>query len=128
MPMSFYTQLMILSFAVLTILWCSYWLRGENQPSIPLFYWCIAQIHCFIAILGIGVMQTHLGCMSLWGDCYAHNYPTWLANYKPLFLHSITVWCLLAVGAAVWNFAAKVGEIREQSRLLKADDPKSKRQ
>jgi len=74
------------------------------------------------------MMQTHLDCMSLWGDCYAHNYPLWLADYKPLLLHSITGWCLLAVGAAFWNLAAKVGDIRNKSRPVKFDEPKPERQ
>ena len=101
--MSFLTQLMVLSFAVLALLWFSYWIRSENKPLIPFVYWCIAQIYCFVAILGVGMMQTHLGCMSLWGDCYAHNYPVWLAEYKPLLLHSITAWDVLASSAVLLN-------------------------
>ncbi len=101
--MNFLTLLMISSFAVLAVLWLSYRLRGENEPSIPFVYWCFAQIYCFIAILGVGMMQAHLNCMSLWGECYANNYPFWLADYKPLLLHSITIWCLLAMCASTVN-------------------------
>jgi hypothetical protein len=95
---------MIASFAVLAFLWLSYWLRGENKPKIPFVYWCFAQIYCFVVILGVGMMHAHLDCMSLWGDCYAKEYPTWLTNYKPLLLHSITIWCLLALSATAFNF------------------------
>ena len=106
--MSLVTLLMVASFAVLAVLWLSYWLRGENKPRIPFNYWCIAQIYCFIAILGVGMMQAHLDCMSLWGDCYARNYPFWLADYKPLLLNSITIWSLLAVAAILRNLVVLV--------------------
>ena len=103
--MSLLTLLMVASFAVLAVLWLSYWLRGENKPRIPFTYWCFAQIYCFIAILGVGMMQAHLDCMSLWGDCYARNYPFWLADYKPLLLNSISIWLCLALTAAITNFS-----------------------
>ena len=103
--MSLVTLLMVASFAVLAVLWLSYWLRGENKPRIPFNYWCIAQIYCFIAILGVGMMQAHLDCMSLWGDCYAHGYPSWLADYKPLLLNSIVIWLFLALALTVTNFS-----------------------
>ena len=101
--MSSLTQLMILSFAFLAILWGSYCLRGQSKPRIPFVYWCMTQTYCFIAILGVGMMQAHLDCMSLWGDCYAHDYPAWLANYKPFLLNSITLWCFLAMLASLLN-------------------------
>jgi hypothetical protein len=104
MLMSFLTQLMFASFVILLVLWLSYWARGVDTPKIPLALWWFGQINCFIVILGVGLLQTNLGCASLWGDCYAHNYPAWLAKYKPIFLHSMTIWCLLAIGGAVINF------------------------
>jgi hypothetical protein len=106
--MNLLTLLMIASFGVLVLLWLSYWLRGENKPKIPFVYWCFAQIYCFIGILGVGMMQAHLNCMSPWGDCYAHNYPIWLADYKPLLLNSITIWCLLASCMVIWNVTVRV--------------------
>ena len=95
--MSFLTLLMITSFPALILLWLSYLARGENKPRIPFAFWPVTQIYCFIAILGIGMMQSHLDCRSLWGDCYAHHYPVWLANYKPLLLNSISLWLVLAI-------------------------------
>ena len=108
MPMSFLTQLMFVSFVILLVVWISYWLRGDDAPKIPFSLWWFGQINCFIVILGVGLLQTNLGCTSLWGDCYAHNYPAWLAKYKPILLHSITIWCLLAISAAVYNFILAV--------------------
>ena len=102
--MSFITQLMFASFAILFVLWLSYWLRGSDSPKIPLIFWWFAQINCLLVVLGIGLLQAHLDCLSLWGDCYAREYPAWLANYKPLLLHSITLWCLLALSATAVNF------------------------
>ena len=101
--MSLLTQLMFCSFFVLLFLWMSYWIRGEDKPKIPFTLWWFGQINCLIAILSVGLMQTNLDCMSLWGDCYANNYPAWLANYKPLILHSITLWSLLALLAIAAN-------------------------
>jgi hypothetical protein len=102
-PMNSLTLLMITSFGVLALLGLSYWLRGKNKPKIPFVYWCFAQIYCFLAILGVGMMQAHLDCMSLWGDCYTLNYPFWLADYKPQLLNSIIIWSLLAGGATLIN-------------------------
>jgi hypothetical protein len=102
-PMSLLTLYMIASFGVLVLLWLSYWLRGENKPKIPFVYWCFAQIYCFIAILGVGMIHAHLDCMSLWGDCYVHHYPGWLYDFKPLLLNSIKNWCWLAGGATLIN-------------------------
>lgn len=106
--MSYLTLLMIVSFPVLAFLWVSYRFRADNKPSIPFGFWCFTQVYCFIAILGVGMMQAHLDCMSLWGDCYAHNYPFWLADYKPLLLHSITIWNLLAVAATLINLVVVI--------------------
>jgi len=101
--MSFITKVMVFSFVLLALLGWSYWLRRDNKSKIPFVYWGFAQIYCFIAIIGVGLIQTHYGCSALWGDCYAHGYPLWLADYKPLLLHSITIWCLLAVSATLIN-------------------------
>ena len=106
--MSYLTLLMIVSFPVLAFLWVSYRFRGDNKPTIPFGFWCFTQVYCFIAILGVGMMQAHLDCMSLWGDCYAGNYPIWLADYKPLLLNSITIWCLLASCMVIWNVTVRV--------------------
>lgn len=101
--MNLLTIIMIGSFVILFFLWISYFLLKDSPPKIPFAYWCFTQIYCFIAILGVGMMQAHLDCMSLWGDCYAHHYPGWLHSYKPLLLNSITIWAILAVGAIVIN-------------------------
>ena len=103
--MSYLTLLMIVSFPVLAFLWVSYRFRGDNKPTIPFGFWCFTQVYCFIAILGVGLMQAHLDCLSLWGDCYAHGYPYWLADYKPLLLNSIGIWLCLALTAAITNFS-----------------------
>ena len=102
--MSFLTQLMVTSFPALILVWLSYLARGENNPKIPFAFWPVTQIYCFIAILGVGMMQSHLDCLSLWGDCYAHNYPAWLANFKPLLLNSISLWLGLAIIVSSMNF------------------------
>jgi hypothetical protein len=94
---------MIASFGVLALLGLSYWLRGENKPKIPFVYWCLAQVYCFIAILGVGMIHAHLDCMSLWGDCYVHHYPGWLYDFKPLLLNSISLWLVLAIIASSIN-------------------------
>ena len=95
------------SLAALLILGISYWYRRSTRPKIPFHFWWLAQINCIIAIVGVGLAQTHFGCTSLWGDCYVRNYPYWLADYKPFLLHAITIWWVLAIAATAVNVIKK---------------------
>ena len=103
--MSQLTATMILSLGILLVLWISYFLRRDSRPWITFQFWCFTQIYCFIAILGVGMMQAHLDCASLWGDCYAYDYPLWLADFKPLLLGSIVMWSALAIGMTLLNIS-----------------------
>ena len=70
---------------------------------MPFTYWCHAHQLCLWSILSVGLLQAHLDCVSLWGDCYADDYPYWLMALKPLFLHSTNIWSVVAVIAICRN-------------------------
>ena len=102
--MSVMAQAVTFSFVFLFLLGISFWLRGpDNKPVIPFIYWCFTQQFTVIIILAIGLLQSHLGCDSLWGDCYSRNYPATLFKYKLLIINSVNIWTIFAGIAILWN-------------------------
>ena len=72
--------------------------------------WVMTYQLIFTGLLGIGLIQSHLGCESLLGDCYVENYPSWLELYKLTAGGTLVAWCLLAVVKTARNafFASAV--------------------
>jgi hypothetical protein len=97
------------AFVMLALVGLTQMLRGKNNaPRIGFTAFWLALLTSIIAVLSIGILQTHLGCLSLWGDCYSHNYPFWLRDWKPLIIWSPLIWCLFAFVAAFTNIVVFV--------------------
>lgn len=75
----------------------------QGKPSIPLAYFWLALITCLFVVLSVGLVQVHFDCMTLWGECYARNYPNWIFMYKPLLLLSPSIWSVAALAYLVFN-------------------------
>ena len=94
------TPVLIGSFAILFLLGTSHFYRAKFKPSrIPFTYWWHTHQVCLWVILSVGLIQVHFDCMSLWGDCYARNYPFWIMDFKPLLLNATNIWSLVATAA-----------------------------
>ena len=92
------------AFGLLALLGLTQLLRGKgNLPYIGAAFFWLALLTLVIAVLSVGLLQSHLGCLSLWGECYAHNYPLWLWNLKPLIMWSPVLWCVFALIASATN-------------------------
>jgi len=90
---------------VLIVLLLSYFKRPKGQRAGPGFIlWLVTYQMYFIGLLGIGLIQTHIGCQSLLGDCYVANYPTGLWTYKSFAFAYIALWISAAAIKTVQNF------------------------
>ena len=81
---------------------------GVGQPLISFTTAWIALLSCVVAILGLGLLQSHLECPSLWGDCYTANYPIWVMSWKPMILTSPIIWSVFAVAQSLTNIVVYV--------------------
>ena len=68
-----------------------------QRVGVGFTLWLVTYELIFIGLLGIGLIQSHLGCVSLLGDCYVENYPSWLELYKLTTGGTLVAWCVLAV-------------------------------
>ena len=62
---------------------------------------CISFI--FICALGIGLIQSHVGCPMPLAECYVEGYPEELDIFKLLLELSAVLWVLGAVGMSAFN-------------------------
>ena len=74
-----------------------------GKPTIPLAYFWLALITCLFVVLSVGLVQVHFDCMSLWGECYARDYPGWIMAFKPLLLWSPSLWTFGALAYLLFN-------------------------
>lgn len=104
MLVSAVTLEIFVSFAVLGVLGLSQLLRRNlSLPFVGFNMFWLALLTCIVAIMAVGLLQSHLGCLSLWGDCYSRNYPGWLMKWKPLILGSPYIWSVIAIGSSSYN-------------------------
>jgi hypothetical protein len=82
-----------------------------GKPTVPLTYFWLSLLTCLFSILGIGLLQTHLDCLSLWGDCYSSRYPHWLMDIKPLLLWSPTIWSSIAGSYLFYILVGLMGKV-----------------
>ena len=73
------------------------------KPSIPLAYFWLTLITCLFGVSSADLMQAHFDCMSLWGECYARDYPGWIMALKPLLLWSPSLWTFGALAYLLFN-------------------------
>ena len=56
-----------------------YWREGVG-PGLA--YFGLACVGSGLALLGVGLLQTHAGCMFLIGDCYQQGLPSYWFEFK----------------------------------------------
>ena len=90
----------LVSLPFLLLLCLSFCLRPAGRRLDPLLLaYLIAYQFYFIGLLGVGLIQEHLDCPSLLGDCYVPSYPPRLDDIKLL----LGIWGYLWVAAAVFQ-------------------------
>ena len=71
--------------------------------SLEFAFWLIAYQFLFICALGIGLIQSHVGCPMPLAECYVGGYPAELDIFKLLLELSVVFWVLGAVGMTAFN-------------------------
>ena len=83
----------------------SYWRRPKGERiGIGFVLWIVSYQFAFTGLLGIGLIQVHLGCHSVLGDCYVEGYPRWLETFKLVAGLYLFAWSGFAVVRVFRNF------------------------
>ena len=86
------------TFPVLVLLALSYLLASRAKLfSLEFAFWLIAYQFVFIGALGVGLIQSHIGCPMPLGECYVDGYPFELEIISSAIGFSIMAWALGAV-------------------------------
>ena len=92
------------TFPILALVLLSYWRRPKGERiGIGFVLWIVSYQFGFMGLLGIGLIQVHLGCESALGDCYAEGYPSWLETFKFVAGLYLLAWSGCAVVKAFAN-------------------------
>ena len=75
----------------------------ERLLSLEFAYWLITYQFIFICALGIGLIQSHVGCPMPLAECYVEGYPEALDIFTLLLELSVVAWVLGAVGVSAYN-------------------------
>ena len=93
------------TFPILVLVLLSYWRRPKGERIVIGFVlWVVSYQFGFIGLLGIGLIQVHLGCTSVLGDCYVEGYPRWLETFKFVAGLYLLAWSGCAVVKVFRNF------------------------
>ena len=76
----------------------------ERLLSLEFAYWLITYQFIFICALGIGLIQSHVGCPMPLTECYVEGYPEELDIFWFLLELSMLAWVVGAVGMSTVNF------------------------
>ena len=97
-----------LTFPFLLVLALSYMLtRRSRLLSLEFAYWLITYQFIFIGALGIGLIQSHVGCPMPLAECYVDGYPEELDTFKFLLELVVIAWMLGAIAMTVFNIISK---------------------
>ena len=77
--------------------------RRSRLLSTEFAFWLIAYQFIFICALGIGLIQSHVGCPMPLAECYVEGYPEELDIFKLLLELSAVAWVLGAMGMSAFN-------------------------
>ena len=73
----------LMTSAVILILTTSYAIKYRiSGAGVGFAYFGLAYVGFGVTLLGIGLVQTHAGCMFLIGDCYQPTLPPWMFEIK----------------------------------------------
>jgi hypothetical protein len=93
-----------LTFPFLLVLALSYiFTRRSRLLSLEFAFWLITYQFIFIGALGIGLIQSHVGCPMPLAECYVDGYPEELDIFKLLLELVVLAWVLGAVVMSVFN-------------------------
>jgi hypothetical protein len=88
----------------LLLLALSYLLTSrERILSLEFGFWLISYQFIFIGLLGIGLIQSHIGCQMPLDECYVEGYPPGLDFFKGLVEITTLFWIVSAVAVTVFN-------------------------
>ena len=96
--------LFFITFPFLLLLALSYLLASRaHLLSLEFAYWLITYQFIFICALGIGLIQSHVGCPMPLAECYVEGYPEELDIFKLLLELSVIAWVLGALVVSAYN-------------------------
>ena len=96
--------LFFITFPFLLLLALSYLLASRARLlSLEFAYWLITYQFIFICALGIGLIQSHVGCPMPLSECYVEGYPEELDIFWFLLELSVVAWIVGAVGVSAFN-------------------------
>ena len=75
----------------------------ERLLSLEFAYWLITYHFIFVCALGIGLIQSHVGCPMPLAECYVEGYPEELDIFWFLLELSVVAWIGGAVGVSAVN-------------------------
>ena len=78
----------------------------ERLLSLEFAYWLITYQFIFICALGIGLIQSHVGCAMPLSECYVEGYPEELDIFWFLLELSVVAWIVGAVGVSAVNLVS----------------------
>ena len=74
---------MLVTATAILLLTASYAIKyWREEVGIGLAYFGLTYIGFGLALLGIGLMQSHAGCTFLIGDCYQQSLPSYWLEFK----------------------------------------------
>ena len=92
------------TFPFLLLLALSYFVTSRARLfSLEFAFWLITYQFIFICALGIGLIQSHVGCPMPLAECYVEGYPEGLDIFKLLLELVVLAWVLGAVGMTAFN-------------------------
>ena len=96
--------LFFITFPFLLLLALSYLLTSRARLlSLEFAYWLITYQFLFIGALGIGLIQSHVGCPHPLAECYVDGYPAELDIFKVLLEFVLIAWVVGATVVSTFN-------------------------
>ena len=93
-----------LTFPFLLLLAISYLVTSRARLiSLEFAFWLITYQSIFICALGIGLIQSHVGCPMPLAECYVEGYPEELDIFKLLLELSAVAWVVGAMGMSAFK-------------------------
>ena len=97
-------HIFLFTLPALLILGISYLLTSRAKLlSLEFAFWLLGYQFLFISLLGIGLIQSHIGCPMPLGERYVEDYPAALDLIKMVTEALLLLWLVSAVGASVFN-------------------------
>ena len=97
-------HIFLFTLPVLLILGMSYLLTSRAKLlSLEFAFWLIGYQFLFISLLGIGLIQSHIGCPMPLEECYVEDYPAALDLIKLVTEVLLLIWLISAVGTSLFN-------------------------